>query len=162
MISKQSLTRSQKVDICTKSQRSNKLKKEKLKRRAPYNLLDFTRFTKENYNVNWHHELICSELDKFVSGITRRLIISVHPRNGKTELVSRRLPAYLFGKYPNSQIIACSYGADLAQHNNRDVQRIMTSSEYHEVFPDTYLNEKNIRTTAQSNYLRNADTDRKS
>ena len=127
-------------------------------RHARTNLLDFTTFTKKNYNVNWHHELICRELGKFVTGITRRLIISVPPRNGKTELVSSRLPAFLFGKNPDAQIIACSYGADLAQHNNRDVQRIITSHEYSELFPDTYLNDSNVRTDSHGSYIRNADT----
>ncbi len=127
-------------------------------RQARSNLLDFTTFTKRNYYVNWHHELICKELDKFVSGITRRLIISVPPRNGKTELVSRRLPAYLFGINPDAQIIACSYGADLAQHNNRDVQRIIDSKEYAAIFPDTYLNDSNVRTDAHGSYIRNSDT----
>ena len=127
-------------------------------RTARNGLLNFTTFTKRNYNVNWHHELICRELDKFVSGATRRLIISVPPRNGKTELVSRRLPAYLFGVNPDAQIIACSYGADLAQHNNRDVQRIIDSREYAAVFPGTYLNDSNVRTDSHGSYIRNSDT----
>lgn len=127
-------------------------------RAARGNLLDFTTFTKKNYNVNWHHELICQKLDEFIAGNIRRLVISVPPRNGKTELVSRRLPAYLFGKDPEAQIIACSYGADLAQHNNRDVQRIIDSKEYAAVFPDTYLNDSNVRTDAHGSYIRNSDT----
>lgn len=132
---------------------------ELLKRRkARTNLLDFTTYTKSNFNVNWHHELLCEKLDAFVNGDIRRLIISIPPRHGKTELVSRRLPAYLFGKKPDAQIIACSYGADLAQHNNRDVQRIIVSKEYHTIFPETSLSESNVRKTAQGNYLRNSDT----
>jgi len=127
------------------------------KRRARSNLLDFTRFTKKNYNVNWHHELICQKLDDFIHKKTRRLMISIPPRNGKTELVSRRLPAYLFGLNPDIQIIACSYAADLAQRNNRDVQRIITTSDYHKLFPDTNLNDSNVRSTSLGSYLRNSD-----
>lgn len=126
-------------------------------REARSNLLDFTTFTKRNYNINWHHELICQKLDDFIHKRIRRLMISIPPRNGKTELVSRRLPAYLFGINPDIQIIACSYAADLAQRNNRDVQRIITTSDYHKLFPDTNLNDSNVRSTAQGSYLRNSD-----
>lgn len=66
-------------------------------------------------------------------------------------------PAYSLGRNPDLQIIATSYAADLASRMNRDVQRIIASPVYHEVFPDTTLNDKNIRTTAQGNFLRNND-----
>jgi len=127
------------------------------RKQATESLLNFTLFTKPDYEVNWHHSLICEKLDKFVSGEIKRLIISMPPRNGKSELVSRRLPAYLFGKHPDCQIIACSYSADLAQRMNRDVQRIIDTPEYHTLFPDVGLNASNVRTTAQGSYLRNSD-----
>ena len=132
--------------------------KELLRRRNARNhLLDFTTFTKSDYVTNWHHKLICEKLDKFVSGEIKRLIVCMPPQNGKSELVSRRLPAFLFGKNPNCRIISCSYSADLAQRMNRDVQRIVSSPEYATLFPDVSLNESNVRTTAQGGYLRNSD-----
>ena len=79
------------------------------------------------------------------------------PRNGKSELVSRRLPAFLFGKTPDCQIIACSYSADLAQRMNRDVQRIIDTPEYNKLFPEVNLNSSNVRTVAQGSFLRNSD-----
>jgi predicted phage terminase large subunit-like protein len=124
---------------------------------ATESLLNFTLFTKPNYFVNWHHELVCKKLDQFVSGEIKRLIISMPPQNGKSELVSRRLPAYLFGKHPDCRIISCSYSADLAQRMNRDVQRIVDTPEYNLLFPDVCLNDSNVRTTAQGSYLRNSD-----
>lgn len=124
---------------------------------ATDSLLDFTLFTKPNYYVNWHHRLVCEKLDQFVAGEITRLIICMPPQNGKSELVSRRLPAYLFGRNPECRIISCSYSADLAQRMNRDVQRIIDTPEYHLLFPDVGLNESNVRTTAQGNYLRNSD-----
>jgi predicted phage terminase large subunit-like protein len=131
---------------------------ELLRRRlATDKLLNFTTFTKPDYQVNWHHELMFKKLDEFISGKIKRLIISCPPRNGKSEIVSRRLPAYLFGKIPTCQIIACSYSADLAQRMNRDVQRIIDSPEYHTLFPDVGLNASNVRTTAQGSFLRNSD-----
>jgi predicted phage terminase large subunit-like protein len=127
------------------------------RRKARGNLLDFTTFTKSGYRINWHHRLICEKLDEFVKGENKRLIISCPPRHGKSELVSRRFPAYLLGRNPDTKIIACSYSSDLASLLNRDVQRIIESPEYSELFPDTRLNSSNVRTTSQESYLRNSD-----
>lgn len=127
------------------------------RRRARSNLLDFTRFTMPEYRVNWHHRLICQKFDEFIEGKNKRLIIACPPRHGKSELVSRRFPAYILGRNPDAKIIACSYGSDLASLLNRDVQRIISSPEYAELFPDTKLNDANVRSTAQENYLRNSD-----
>lgn len=127
------------------------------RRRARRNLLDFTTFTMPEYRINWHHELICKKLDEFIEGENKRLIIACPPRHGKSELVSRRFPAYVLGRNPNCKIIACSYGSDLASLLNRDVQRIIDSPEYSELFPGTRLNSANVRSTAQENYLRNSD-----
>lgn len=127
------------------------------RRRARSSLLEFTRYTKPNYQVNWHHELLCRYLDRFVRGEIKRLAVFMPPRHGKSELVSRRLPAYIFGVNPNARIIACSYTADLASRMNRDVQRVLDNPEYNRLFPDTRLWGKNIRTVADGSYLRNND-----
>lgn len=126
-------------------------------RKARSNLLDFTRFTMPEYRGSWHHELICKKLDEFIEGKNKRLIIACPPRHGKTELASRRFPAYILGKNPDCKIIACSYAADLASLINRDVQRIIDSPEYSFLFPNTALNRSNVRTTSQESYLRNSD-----
>lgn len=79
------------------------------------------------------------------------------PRHGKSELVSRRLPAYILGKYPDIQVMATSYGASLSQRFNRDVQRIIDSDLYRNVFPNTQLFGKNIRTVASGTWMRNSE-----
>ena len=118
------------------------------RRRARENLIEFTKATKSDYQVNWHHELVASYLDRFVSGDIKRLMIYQPPRTGKSELVSRRLPAYIFGKIPDASIISCSYSADLASRMNRDVQRIISTKEYAALFPDTRLNQTNVRNSS--------------
>ncbi len=79
------------------------------------------------------------------------------PQHGKSELTSRRLPAYLFGKEPDLRIIGCSYGSDLAVKFCRDVQRIIDSDEYRAIFPDVCLSGKNIKTSSLGNYKRTSD-----
>lgn len=84
-------------------------------------------------------------------------MIFTPPRYGKSELVSRRLPAFLLGLNPDVPIITASYGADLARRMNRDVQRIIDDEAYLRVFPNTRLWGKNIRTVADGSWLRNSD-----
>jgi predicted phage terminase large subunit-like protein len=130
---------------------------ERKLRNARTNLLDFTRFTMPDFRESWHHRLVASKLDQFVRGEIENLAITMPPRHTKSEFVSRRLPAFIFGVNPNAKIISCSYGADLASMMNRDVQRILESPEYREVFPNTRLNESNVRTDSHGSYLRNSE-----
>jgi predicted phage terminase large subunit-like protein len=131
---------------------------ELLSRRiARESLQEFTLYTKPDYELNWHHALLCQYLDRFISGDIKRLMVFMPPRHGKSELVSRRLPAYILGKSPDASIISCSYSSDLASRMNRDVQRIIDSQQFGALFPGTSLNQKNIRADSQGSYLRNSD-----
>lgn len=120
-------------------------------------LLNFTLYTFPEYEVNWHHELLCRYLDLWAKREIPRLMVFMPPRHGKSELVSRRLPAKMLGDNPDLQVIATSYGASLARRMNRDVQRIIDGQKYHQLYPETRLYGKNIRTVAQDTYLRNSD-----
>ena len=92
------------------------------------------------------HKYLCDILDKFIvdieEGRTPRLIVTAPPRHGKSEILSRRLPAYLLGKYPDYQIINTSYSADLACKMNLDVQKIMEGKLFNNVFPNVRLPKK--------------------
>lgn len=131
--------------------------KQELSRR---NLSDFTNYTKPDFIEGWFNQIIARELQQFyhdvVAGKQPRLIIQAPPRSGKSELFSRRFPAWAFGQNPNLQIIAASYSTDLASRMNRDVQRIIDSEEYQGVFPETTLNGKNIATVSGQS-LRNSE-----
>ena len=128
---------------------------------ARQSLLGFILYTFKGYKAGWVHEEICQKLDDFLDAVRRkespRLMLTMPPRSGKTEIVSRRFPAYVFGRYPDTSIIATSYAADLASRNNRDVQKIMDDIPYGEIFPQSRLYGKNIRSNVQGTYLRNSD-----
>ena len=131
--------------------------KQELSRR---NLSDFTNYTKPDFIEGWFNRIIAKELQQFyfdvMAGKQPRLLIQAPPRSGKSELFSRRFPAWAFGQNPNLQIIAASYSTDLASRMNRDVQRIIDSEEYQGVFPETTLNGKNIATVSGQS-LRNSE-----
>src|SRR3990167_4791019 len=126
-------------------------------RMACSNLLWFTQFTFSEYKANWHHSYLCEKLDQFVEGQIKRLIVLMPSRMGKTELVSIRMPAFIFGKKPDAKIIAASYGADLAQENSRKLMMLIDSEPYQQIFPDTKLFGENVRTMTRGTWLRNVD-----
>lgn len=69
---------------------------------------------------------------------------------------SRKLPAFMLGLNPDTKICIGSYAATIARDFNRDVQRIIDTPRYRELFPETYLNGSNVVTMANT-YLRNSD-----
>lgn len=111
--------------------------------RAKDNLLDFTLYTNPIYETGWFNELLFAELEQFLkdaeAGLMPRLMIFAPPRSGKSEAASRRFPAYVLGKHPTWNVIACSYSSDLANRMSRDTQRIITSPRFGEIFPETNL-----------------------
>lgn len=56
------------------------------------------------------------------------------PRHGKSELASRRFPAWYLGRHPDKQIIAASYNSELASDFGREVRNIVASPEYSKLF----------------------------
>ncbi len=56
------------------------------------------------------------------------------PRHGKSELASRRFPAWYLGRHPDHSVIAASYNSDLATDFGRNVRGIVSSEEYQSVF----------------------------
>lgn len=134
------------------------LKKRSIREAARTDILAFTKYTFPKYKINWHHRVLADALNKFVSGEISRLMVAMPPRHGKSELCSRRLPAFIFGQDPDAKIISASYGATLASQMNRDVQRIMDDPSYHDLFPESRIPSKNVRADAKQNYLRNSET----
>lgn len=115
----------------------------------------FVSHTKPDYEFNWHHDFLCQKLQDFADGKIKRLMVFMPPRHGKSELTSRRFPAWLLGRNPRTKIIATSYAAELSSSFNRDVQRIIDGQYFSELFPETKLNGANVRTT--KSWLRNND-----
>lgn len=121
---------------------------------ARRDLLAFTLFTKPDYEINWHHRVICNFLMRWVRGEFRFGMIFTPPRMGKSELVSRRLPAFLHGVNPHEQIMAASYNDSLATDMTLDVQRIMDEPEYKILFPNTQILPPNVH---RSGLVRNQE-----
>ena len=77
-----------------------------------------------------HHALICKALAKVITGKTKRLIINIPPRSGKTLFVSQMFPAFCMGLNPASHFILTSYSKTLASNNNYAVREIIRHEAY--------------------------------
>lgn len=116
-------------------QKAISIKYEQAKRLSHGNLLAFTGFTKRDYQPAAHHNLMAHYLQQIEQGEITRLMIFMPPRHGKSELTSRRFPAWYLGRNPNKQIIAASYNSDLAASFGRDVRNLVSDELYQDVFP---------------------------
>ena len=111
---------------------------ELLRRRAARNgLIAFARYTLPTYEEAPHHLMIAKRLEAVERGEIRRLMIFMPPRHGKSELASRRFPAWYLGRNPKAEIIAASYNSDLAADFGRDVRAIVASEECRRLFETT-------------------------
>lgn len=119
-------------------------------RYAREDLLEFIQEMNPAFRVNFHHEIICERLSRLAFEQGQRIIINVPPQYGKSEIVSRNLPAWMLGKKPEAQIILASYAADLANSFNRDCQTIMESADYERIFPETKIYPKAKRKRTQN------------
>lgn len=127
-------------EIIRAKQQIVEFKKEKIRRLARNgSFIAFIQYTKPDYELNWHHRELIKVLNQFIQKKIKRLMIFCPPRHGKSELVSRRLPAYLHGLYPNAELMVATYNADLAGDMTKDVQRIMDRKEYQEIFPNSKI-----------------------
>nr|WP_250210054.1 phage terminase large subunit [Morganella morganii] len=107
---------------------------------------EFIQYINPEYITSHFSETVCASLDNFLiemmAGKRPILILGAPPQHGKSDIVSRYLPAYFFGKYPDKRVGALSYSSDLAGDMNADVQRIMSSDEYRILFPESWLGNK--------------------
>jgi phage terminase large subunit-like protein len=92
-------------------------------------------------HIGRHTLAIAKRLTKAVedwrNGVSSFLFFAVPFRHGKTDLISRALPAYLLGRCADRQpdIIISGYGASLVEGFSKTVKRIMQSPKYQDLFP---------------------------
>jgi len=90
---------------------------------------------------------VCRAVDKFVEDVLAGkrpvLLLTAPAQHGKSSLISRCLPPYLFGRLtgalPAVRIASASYSHALAQRNRRDAQNIMLEPIFREIFPHVSL-----------------------
>lgn len=95
---------------------------------------EFCHVTDPNFRSPGHVRLMQDKLEAVEKGLVKRLIISMPPRHGKSETVSRKFPAWYLGRNPDKRIIQASYSFNLAKSFARDVRTIIETDIYRAVF----------------------------
>lgn len=141
------------------SMRLLELERELQKREARLRFPVFLDYVMPAYERQWFHTLIAEKCQQLIEGTlgTDRLMFFVPPQHGKSEIVSRKFPAWALGIEPTLKIVGSSYSADLAQQFSRSIQRTIDSSEYGEVFPNTFLNNQRVKSDTKRGWVRNVD-----
>jgi predicted phage terminase large subunit-like protein len=106
------------------------------RRRGRENLIGFTEYTLAKYYADPFHHLVAEKLEAVERGEIKRLMIFAPPRHGKSELSTRRFPAYFMARNPDKNIISASYNADFATSFGRNVRDIIKGKEFARLFPD--------------------------
>jgi len=82
-----------------------------------------------------HHRALAKVLEEVEKGHIPRLIVTLPPRHGKSELISRRFIPWLVGKDGYRNVIFATYNEDFAHDFGADVRAIMQSPAYKQIFP---------------------------
>lgn len=110
------------------------------RRNARKSLHDYITYINPKYVTSVFSRLVCHALDKFVADVLAGkrpiLVLQAPAQHGKSEIVSRNLPAYLMGRFPNWRIGAASYSDGLAGTMAQDVRRTINSERHIKLFPN--------------------------
>lgn len=86
------------------------------------------------YKPSKHHQVIAAALQEVEKGNILRLIITMPPRAGKSELSSKKFIPWLMGRDPYKHVIFASYNETFAQDTGRAVRDLMKQNLYKQVF----------------------------
>ena len=109
------------------------------RREARRQLAAYINFTSPKYKQSGFSASVCAALDMFLddmqAGKRPILILQAPPQHGKSEIVSRKLPAFLLGRFPDWRVGAASYSDELANAMAQDVRRNLADDRHRKLFP---------------------------
>lgn len=117
---------------------------ELVRRRARVDLLAFIHWVwwmPRPLRVGRHTRALCNRLtravDDWLDGKSTYLVVNMPFRHGKSDLVSRALPAFFLGRCAAHQpdMIMSGYGTELVKGFSKKVQSILRSNAYQQLFP---------------------------
>lgn len=96
---------------------------------------------KSRYKDAKHHRAVARVIQAIVTGEVEYtfVILTMPPRHGKSEQVSRKLPAWLIGKFPRDNGVIATYNDDFAADFGKNVRDIVRTPQFKQVFPKSGL-----------------------
>jgi len=111
--------------------------------------LEFMRLTwqqQKPFIVGHHTKEVCDAIDRAIKryreGISTFLVINIPFRHGKSDLISRYLPARFKALFPDEDILLAAYNTTFAMGFSKATQNIIRSDKYQRLFPHVKINQK--------------------
>lgn len=99
--------------------------------------------TSRPWVANWHHDEICTALERVASGEITRLIINVPPGYSKTQIAMVNFVAQSFCRNPKCKFIIASYSQSLAHESSRNIRSTLQLEVIKDLFPLKFRDDKN-------------------
>ncbi len=94
----------------------------------------------EPLSVGLHTRELCRLIDEafetFRNGESVFLVVTIPFRHGKSDCLSRYLPAHFLGEFPDCEVMLATYSLSLAQGFSRFGRGLIRTKEYKELYPD--------------------------
>lgn len=132
-------------------------KKELYRRElAKRHMGDFVKYTMPVFESESFHPQFFDALERIEKGELKKLIVQLPPRAGKSEIISKRFPAWYLGRHPEKNIVCASYADNLAVDFGRKTMQILKTQRYKNVFEIALADDKkeagNWETSAGGGY----------
>lgn len=119
-------------------------------RKARNHIIDFTELmmpdpaepenpNASRYDAQYFHRAIGAALEQVEQKKLKRLILTVPPRHGKSQLTSRMFPAWFLGRNPYMSLMFATYNEPFAEDFGREVRAMVESDPFRLVFPEFSL-----------------------
>lgn len=90
---------------------------------------------KSRYLPTAHGRMLCEIVERVEKRELKRVAVSIGPQFGKSEILSRKGPAWISGRDPYANLILGSYNQPFADTFGGQVRGIVASAAHQQVFP---------------------------
>lgn len=115
-------------------------------RKHHIDFMDYTWAKTEPFVKGFHTKKICERIDRafedFRNGKSTYLVVNVHHRSGKTDLLSRYTPPHFLGEFPECEVMSVSFKAALTEKSTSFARNIVKSEKYAKLYPHVGLSQE--------------------
>jgi len=94
----------------------------------------------EPFVIGFHTRRICDAIDwainRYREGKSSAFVITVPFRHGKSEIISRKLPAHFLGLFPDDKVILCGHTQELTEGFSKKSRNLISTPMYQDLFPN--------------------------
>jgi predicted phage terminase large subunit-like protein len=94
---------------------------------------------RSQYDAQRFHRVMAAALEEVAAARMKRLIISLPPRHGKTEIASKRFVPFYCGRNPGKSVIFGTYNDKFSQDVGRAVRDVIQHPVTRQAFPNLAL-----------------------